>query len=105
MNGTIPKERAAALPPTLSFVYNTFRMPKKKTEEQEAPQAAEGALATVAKAVGKAAGKVAKLAGAEPSEAPPAAPKKPKIPKLAPKNKSRLPRRQKKALQKANQSK
>ena len=74
----------------------------KKKEEQEQP--AEGALATVAKAVGKAAGKVAKVVGAgEPAaEAAPAKPKKVKIPKLAPKNKSRLPRKQKKALQKQN---
>jgi hypothetical protein len=81
-------------------------MAKKKTEEQ-APEA-EGALATVAKAVGKAAGKVAKLAGsadapaAEAPPAPPTPPAKVKVPKLAPKNKSRLPRKEKKALQKKN---
>jgi len=80
-------------------------MAKKKTEESAPP--AEGALATVAKAVGKAAGKVAKLAGAEApaAEAPPAKPAKVKIPKLAPKNKTRLPRREKKALQKKNAAK
>jgi hypothetical protein len=73
----------------------------KKKEEQEQP--AEGALATVAKAVGKAAGKVAKVAAAvEAAVVPSPAPKKVKIPKLAPKNKSRLPRKQKKALQKQN---
>jgi hypothetical protein len=77
-------------------------MPKKKTDEQEQPPA-EGALATVAKAVGKAAGTVAKLAGVGDASAE--APKSQKVPKLAPKNKKRLPRRQKKALQKKNAAK
>jgi len=75
----------------------------KKKEEQEQP--AEGALATVAKAVGKAAGKVAKMAVAVEAAVAPTPPKKVKVPKLAPKNKSRLPRKQKKALQKQNAAK
>ena len=68
---------------------------KKETEEQP-----EGLLSAAAKAVGKAAGTVAKLAGAGGDEAAPATPKK-KVPKLAPKNKKRVPRKVKKAQQKA----
>jgi hypothetical protein len=66
---------------------------KKETEDS--------AIVSAAKAIGEAAGKVAVLAGVT---APPPEPKKSlkiKIPKLAAKNKSRLPRRQKKANQKA----
>ena len=68
---------------------------KKKTE----PDAEEGVLVSAAKAIGSAAGKVAALAGAS-SEPKAPSPPKVKIPKLQPKNKTRLPRRQKKALQK-----
>jgi hypothetical protein len=64
---------------------------KKKHKE-------ESGLVSAAKAVGEAAGKIAALVGV----AEPGPPKKSmKIPKLAKKNKSRLPRREKKALQKA----
>jgi hypothetical protein len=79
-------------------------MPKKQKEETPA----DDTLTAVAQAVGKAAGKVAKHSGAADTtaaEAPPAEPAKPKVPKLAPKNKQRLPRREKKALQKKNAAK
>jgi hypothetical protein len=70
----------------------------KKTEPQE-PKAAEGGiLADAAKAIGHAAGKLAHLAGV--TSQPPASPPKGKLQK---KNKSRLPRRQKKALKKSQQ--
>jgi hypothetical protein len=75
----------------------------KKTEAQgESP---EGVLVKAAKKVGKAAGKiVAAVDTAPPVEAPPA--EKPqtksvKVPKFAKKNKQRLPRKEKKAQQKA----
>jgi len=68
-------------------------MAKKKTEDLAAPE--ESTIVAAAKAVGAAAGKVAHAAGISA----PAAPAKPKIPKLAPKNKSRLPRREKKKAQ------
>ena len=78
----------------------------KKKEAQEQP--AEGVLTAAAKKVGKAAGKVASAVGATaetPAEAPPPAPKPQtksvKVPKLEKKNKSRLPRKVKKAQQKA----
>ena len=72
-------------------------MPKKQKEEAPAADA----LTAVAKAVGKAAGTVAKLAGAGEAPVESDAPKAAKVPKLAPKNKSRLPRREKKARQKS----
>ena len=65
-------------------------MAKKKEPNQEAP---DTALVAAAKVVGAAAGTIAASVGAT---AP-----KPKVPKLVKKNKSRLPRRQKKAAQKA----
>ena len=68
-------------------------MAKKKTTE-EAP---EGILETAAKTLGTAAGKIAAAVGVKA----PTPPAKPKVPKLASKNKSRLPRKQKKALKKA----
>jgi len=68
--------------------------PAAPTQEGE-----ESVLVTAAKAIGKAAGKVAVLAGAEAEK--PRTPKTPRIGKLVKKNKSRLPRRQKKAQQKA----
>jgi hypothetical protein len=66
---------------------------RKKPIEPE-PEA--GILETAAKAIGTAAGKIATLAGVAPSRA-----KRPKQPKLQKKNRSRVPRRQKKAQQKA----
>jgi hypothetical protein len=78
----------------------------KKKEAQE--EQAEGVLVAAAKKIGKAAGKVAAVAGAAaeaPVEAAPPAPKPQtksvKVPKLAKKNKMRLPRKEKKAQQKA----
>jgi hypothetical protein len=77
-------------------------MPSKKDStkpEAPKPDSEESALVTAAKAIGKAAGKVAALAGAEVT--PPRTPKTPRIGKLVKKNKKRLPRREKKAQQKA----
>lgn len=68
-------------------------MARKKTDEQ--PQD-DSVVVSAAKAIGTAAGKIASLAGAAPAK-----PAKAKVEKLAPKNKSRLPRKQKKAQQKA----
>ena len=70
-------------------------MAKKSTTPEETP---ESILVTAAKGLGAAAGKVAALAGVKAEPTPPA---HPKIPKLASKNKSRLPRKQKKALKTA----
>ena len=70
------------------------KKPKEKKKPVE-PETEESILATAAKAIGTAAGKIAALAGVAPS------PPKVKKPKLQKKNKSRLPRRQKKARQKA----
>jgi hypothetical protein len=69
-------------------------MAKKKEMKEEAP---EGALVGVAKTIGEAAGKIAMAVGA-------VKPARRRIPKLAKKNKSRLPRKQKKAAQKAAKS-
>jgi hypothetical protein len=66
-------------------------MAKKKTEE-----APEGILETAAKTIGTAAGKIAAAVGVTAEKKP----AKVKIPKLAPKNKTRMPRKQKKALKK-----
>jgi hypothetical protein len=65
-------------------------MAKKKEAKEIAP---DGALVTAAKTIGATAGKIAAAVGIT---AP-----KPNVPKLAKKNKSRLPRRQKKAARKA----
>jgi hypothetical protein len=66
----------------------TVRMAKKK-ETQESP---DGVLASAAKTIGAAAGTIAAAVGVT---AP-----KPKVPKLVKKNKTRLPRREKKAAAK-----
>jgi len=64
------------------------------------PEIQGSILAATAKAIGTATGKLASLAGvAEPAPAP-SQTKSTKQPKLQKKNKSRLPRRQKKARQK-----
>jgi hypothetical protein len=68
-------------------------MAKKKQEESS-----EGVLVTAAKTLGTAAGKIASAVGATTPT------KSVKVPKLAKKNKSRLPRREKKKLGKAKQS-
>lgn len=76
-------------------------MAKKQTPPAEQEQGSEGLLVSAAKGLGAAAGKIATLAGAKadaPAEgAKPKSPPKPKIEKLAPKNKTRLPRKEKKA--------
>ncbi len=64
-------------------------MAKKKESD-------DSVIVTAAKAIGEAAGKVAVLTGV----AAPAPPAKPKIGKLKPKNKARLPRKEKKAQKK-----
>lgn len=69
-------------------------MAKKKDAQEESPQ---GGLVEAAKTIGKVAGKVAASVGVTTH------PKSVKVPKLAKKEKSRLPRRQKKALRKAGQ--
>jgi F420-0:gamma-glutamyl ligase len=74
-------------------------MMAKKKETSETPD--ESVLVTAAKAIGTAAGKVAKLVGVEPEPREPAVSQK--VPKLAKKEKHRLPRREKKALQKSHQ--
>jgi hypothetical protein len=75
--------------------------PKKTKKEKAAePTGEEAVLTTTAKAIGKAAGKIAALAGVEPPAEKPNTPKTYRVPKLEKKNKSRLPRRQKKAQQK-----
>ena len=71
---------------------------KEKTEES-----ADGMLTTAAKTIGNAAGKVAAAVGAAVESSGLATAKQPsaKVPKLEKKNKTRLPRRQKKARKKA----
>jgi hypothetical protein len=72
--------------------------PKKEQKpKKEEPAVEESTLVSVAKSIGAAAGKLAVQVGIEKT------PSK-KIPKLAPKNKKRVPRRQKKALQKTTAS-
>lgn len=66
-------------------------MPKKT----DLPSTTDNILITAAKSVGTAAGKMASVLGVTP-ETPLA--KSTKVPKLPKKNKSRLPRRQKKVL-------
>jgi hypothetical protein len=73
---------------------------KKERKKASAPADEESILTTTAKAIGKAAGKIAVAAGVEP-DAPKPHTVSVKVPKLQKKNKSRLPRRQKKAQQKA----
>ena len=67
-------------------------MPKKQTAEQTP----DTKLESVAKAIGTVAGKIAGMAGATVER-----PKRVKPGQLVKKNKTRLPRREKKALQKA----
>jgi hypothetical protein len=73
--------------------------PAKKKETEES---ADSVLVTAAKTIGEAAGKVAAAVGVTTAPKP-SVPKR-KIPKLVKKNKQRLPRRQKKAAQKAAKS-
>ena len=75
-------------------------MPGKKK-----PEIDDTALVSVAKSIGHAAGKLAVKAGIEPTPEPMSAPTpSSKKPKLAAKNKQRLPRREKKALQRTTAS-
>jgi len=67
-------------------------MAKKK--EEASPQSQDGALVKAAKAVGEAAGTIAAAVGV-------AKPAKPRVPKLEKKNKSGLPRKEKKAAKKS----
>ncbi len=77
--------------------------PDKAEKAEKKKNKEESGLVAAAKVVGAAAGKIAAIAE---SIVEPIVPKKStKIPKLAKKNKSRLPRRQKKALQKAGKTK
>jgi hypothetical protein len=69
---------------------------KKEKKPKAAVEPEEGLLVSAAKAIGATAGKIAGLAGAGPTPR-----KNPKKPKLAKKNKSRMPRKQKKAQQKS----
>ena len=79
------------------------KKPKERKKRIE-PETKDSTLATTAQIIGAAAGKIASLAGvAEPAPTPPHT-KSTKIPKLQKKDKSRLPRRQKKAQQKATTS-
>ena len=73
--------------------------PDKAEKAEKKKNKEESGLVSAAKAIGEAAGKIAALAGVTAEPRIPAISKK--IPKLAKKNKSRLPRRQKKALKKA----
>ena len=79
------------------------KKPKERKKRIE-PETKDSTLATTAKIIGAAAGKIASLAGvAEPAATPPQT-KSTKVPKLQKKDKSRLPRRQKKAQQKVSAS-
>jgi len=73
---------------------------RKERKKLTEPGETDSTLVAATKAIGTAAGKIASLTGiAQPAPTPPQTkPKKP--PKLQKKNKSRLPRRQKKAQQK-----
>jgi hypothetical protein len=73
----------------------TLNMSKKQATPETKD---ESILVHAAKTIGAAAGKIAKLAGVEPEPRGPA--QSQKVPKLAKKEKHRLPRREKKALQK-----
>ena len=72
-------------------------MPKTKKTETEKPNNPEGVLEQAAKAIGSAVGTIAAKTGIAHANASPTQPKAGKLPK---KNKSRLPRRQKKAAMK-----
>jgi hypothetical protein len=71
-------------------------MARKKEKEEQAP---DTVVVAAAKVIGKAAGKIAALAGASGPELKAPAVKRGR---LAPKNKSRLPRKQKKAQKKVS---
>lgn len=72
-----------------------------KREQKNQEEHGEGLLVGAAKAIGGLAGKVAAAVGVGESSADSSQPAAQKRGKLAPKNKSRLPRREKKARKKA----
>jgi hypothetical protein len=74
-------------------------MPKKKQDAPAPTDAADNVLVSTAKSIGTVAGKIASAVGA--AAPTPSTPARPKVGKLKKKNKTRLPRRQKKAQQKA----
>jgi hypothetical protein len=79
------------------------KKPKERKKRVE-PETKDSTLVTAAKIIGAAAGKIASLAGVEEPAPTPPQTKSTKVPKLQKKNRSRLPRRQKKAQQKATAS-
>jgi hypothetical protein len=84
--------------PHLRYSALEVQLNMARKKEEKAETAPETVVVAAAKAIGKAAGKIAALAGATgPALKAPAA----KRGRLAPKNKSRLPRKQKKAQKKA----
>ena len=74
---------------------------EKETQAEGKPK--DSILVSSAKAIGASVGKLASLAGAPP-DANPTPPKTPKKSKLAKQDKSGLPRKQKKAQQKAGRA-
>lgn len=74
-------------------------MSKKPATDSKKPGTDKSGLAAAAEVVGSAAGKIAALVGV--TEKPATAPSVVRKPKLEAKNHHRLPRRQKKALRKA----
>jgi hypothetical protein len=75
--------------------------PKPKGRKKPIEPEEQGSVLTdTARAIGTAAGKVASLAGVTKPDLAPSQAKSTKQPKFQKKNKSRLPRRQKKARQK-----
>jgi len=79
------------------------KKPKERKKPIE-PETKDSTLATAAKIIGATAGKIASLAGVAAPAATPPQTKSTKVPKLQKKNKSGLPRRQKKAQQKVSAS-
>ena len=76
---------------------------KKEKSPKAEVEPEDSILVSTAKAIGASAGKLASLGGAPP-DANPTPPKNPKKPKLAKQDKSGLPRKQKKAQQKAGRA-
>jgi hypothetical protein len=70
-------------------------MPKKKEVKEESPESQDGALVKAAKTIGEAAGKIALVVGLPK-------PAKKRVRKFEKKNKTRLPRKEKKAARKVS---
>jgi hypothetical protein len=90
------------------YLLGEFQMAKKVSTDvgnratAKAPDNDEGALISVAKTLGRAAGQLAVKTGLDHAETPtPRTAMTAKPGKIASKNKTRLPRREKKALQKS----